>query len=280
MNAVWATRRARTGIGVVRLEHDHLVEGHVAEVVPAVCRVVDVARRVVEDQAAELLGDGLHRDLVGRCERAGVAHREGEVLRRRRGGAPDVVEGPARGALQVDVGHERSHHLGQLHRGCIGVVGVGIPRGLGVHERRELLRLALAVALLASAEHHHVRCARRARDELGDLVDVLLVDGRVLLDQVEVLHRAHVRHEHEPLPVEVGVEPAGVGDPDLPPRKRGHGRAALVLGDEFEHHVVAGCRRVPDVVDLGVDTHARAPRRRHPSPPRVTQPTLQLWHGM
>ena len=106
------------------------------------------------------------------------------------------------------------------------------------------------------------------RQELGDLVDVLLIDGGVLLDQVEVVDRADVAHEHEALAVEIGVERARVGDPHRSPRERAHGRELLGLGHELED-VVGLRRRVPDVVhvgedagwssDVGCDRHAGRP---------------------
>src|SRR5581483_9887817 len=102
-NAGWASGIGERGVGyadcaggvaVTRLEHDHLVDRHVGEVVPTVPGVVHVAHRVVDDVALELLGDRGDRHLVGWAHRPCVAQRQREVLRWWRDRTPDVVHRP------------------------------------------------------------------------------------------------------------------------------------------------------------------------------------------
>ena len=68
-------------VGVVRLENKNLLGRHVAVVVPAVSRVVEVARRVMGDLAGVLFDrDGGDGDFVVWRNRSCVADGEWKVL--------------------------------------------------------------------------------------------------------------------------------------------------------------------------------------------------------
>jgi hypothetical protein len=70
-------------IGVVRLEDEYLVTGHVGVVVPTMRLAVAIARRVVSDLTQAFQGNGPNGHLIGGLDRASVADRQRDVLGRR-----------------------------------------------------------------------------------------------------------------------------------------------------------------------------------------------------
>ncbi len=237
-------------VAVVRLEHQDLVRCHVGKPAPAMVRVVPVSGCLeLEVTQSTHLGDGHHGYGVVGTYRARVADGQREVLRRRRYRAPHVVERPAVEVAELHAGHHGAEPLGLFGPGPLGHVGVGVARGLGVLERRQLLGRRFAVSLLAAAEHYHPGRAGHLRQKRSHLLGVLGVDLGVLLDLLQIGHRGRVRHQLEALAVERGTEATSAVNQNRLARQHLHRRQPLVLGHERQSRR-PGRRSVPHVVDL------------------------------
>lgn len=187
-------------LGVIRLEHQHLVRPHIRVVPPPLARALSNSqplKRVQDPPTTIWVVKHRIRDMnITRRQAAGITDSQRDILRRRGQHAPDVEVREAPDPLAL-----RSRELRVPLRGrLVRDVDVHEPRRAGVVERARILA-ALPEAQHAEATHLHVVGAGDSQEEVADLAGVDALD---LLLVTEVLDCALVAHERESLGVERG----------------------------------------------------------------------------